>query len=493
MDLDASFEAIVLDWDGTAGTDRRADATPLRSRLEALSATGVHVFVVSGADVGSIDGQLAARPSGPGRLHLCLDHGSGVHEVGPGGPVLTDSSDAATWITGWLARRGITGSLVLTVGTEPGVLPSAVRHVGGGPEALMAILDEQLERRHAGRVPWVDEDPAWIVTLPAEALMDRAAESIGALADGRAGLRAAREEDGSGAASSFLVEGMYTDGEAALMPGPVWTHLDLQRSRPDRRILDLRTGILARSSASSRLRSVRFLARYPAGTMAMRAEANAQCIAPGDPFDEMSGRPLERCARGSTTMARTRDPASGGIGVAVLGEDRTRDGLRTVERLATWRAERGSGVGWDDLVERLAEVHGVGFDHLLVGHRADWADRWLDAEVVIDGDAEVQLAARFAVFHLLSAAAGGGEVAVGARGLTGPAYGGHVFWDADVFVVPGASGDPTGRGEVDARVPGAAAAGGPGRGTRRRARRSPLPVGVGRRGRRRHAGPDARP
>jgi trehalose/maltose hydrolase-like predicted phosphorylase len=29
-----------------------------------------------------------------------------------------------------------------------------------------------------------------------------------------------------------------------------------------------------------------------------------------------------------------------------------------------------------------------------------------------------------------------GEAAVGARGLTGPVYAGHVFWDADVFVLP---------------------------------------------------------
>ena len=29
-----------------------------------------------------------------------------------------------------------------------------------------------------------------------------------------------------------------------------------------------------------------------------------------------------------------------------------------------------------------------------------------------------------------------GEAAVGARGLTGPGYRGHVFWDSDVFVLP---------------------------------------------------------
>jgi trehalose/maltose hydrolase-like predicted phosphorylase len=90
----------------------------------------------------------------------------------------------------------------------------------------------------------------------------------------------------------------------------------------------------------------------------------------------------------------------------------------------------------DDAYDRLAQVEAMGFDTLLAEHRAAWACRWDDAEVVIEGDPEAELAARFAVFHLLNAAADTGEAAVGARGLTGNAYAGHVFWDADVFVLP---------------------------------------------------------
>src|SRR5690606_14810018 len=58
------------------------------------------------------------------------------------------------------------------------------------------------------------------------------------------------------------------------------------------------------------------------------------------------------------------------------------------------------------------------------------------AEVSIEGAPDDQLAARFAVFHLLSSAPDTGEAAVGPRGMTGHAYGGHVFWDADVYVLP---------------------------------------------------------
>ena len=45
-------------------------------------------------------------------------------------------------------------------------------------------------------------------------------------------------------------------------------------------------------------------------------------------------------------------------------------------------------------------------------------------------------AIRFALFHLMASVADSGEAAVGARGLTGTGYRGHVFWDADTFVLP---------------------------------------------------------
>ena len=55
---------------------------------------------------------------------------------------------------------------------------------------------------------------------------------------------------------------------------------------------------------------------------------------------------------------------------------------------------------------------------------------------MIEGDPELQRAVRFALFHLISSVGDRGEAAVGARGLSGAAYSGHVFWDSDVFVLP---------------------------------------------------------
>src|SRR5262245_1256406 len=83
--LDRTFQAVIFDWDGTAVPDRDADARRVRELVEEMCAAGVHVVVISGTHVGNVDGQLFARPEGPGTLHLALNRGSEVFAVGPGG------------------------------------------------------------------------------------------------------------------------------------------------------------------------------------------------------------------------------------------------------------------------------------------------------------------------------------------------------------------------------------------------------------------------
>ena len=54
----------------------------------------------------------------------------------------------------------------------------------------------------------------------------------------------------------------------------------------------------------------------------------------------------------------------------------------------------------------------------------------------VDGDAEVQQAVRFALFHVLQAGARAETRAIPAKGLTGPGYDGHAFWDTETYVLP---------------------------------------------------------
>jgi trehalose/maltose hydrolase-like predicted phosphorylase len=90
-----------------------------------------------------------------------------------------------------------------------------------------------------------------------------------------------------------------------------------------------------------------------------------------------------------------------------------------------------------DAIDALARVRGIGWRGVLDAHEAAWRDRWTAGDVQIDGDETLQMALRFVAYHLTSAANPDDErVSVGARGLTGDAYFGHVFWDTENYLLP---------------------------------------------------------
>jgi trehalose/maltose hydrolase-like predicted phosphorylase len=95
----------------------------------------------------------------------------------------------------------------------------------------------------------------------------------------------------------------------------------------------------------------------------------------------------------------------------------------------------------DDAAERaVAELEcsrALGWRAVLAAHEAAWTARWTASDIVIEGDDVIQRAVRFAVYHMTSAANPGDDlVSVGARGLTGDAYFGHVFWDTEIYLLP---------------------------------------------------------
>ena len=73
---------------------------------------------------------------------------------------------------------------------------------------------------------------------------------------------------------------------------------------------------------------------------------------------------------------------------------------------------------------------------LLAEQRAYLDQFWERADVALEGDAELQQAVRFALFHTLQAGARAEGRAIAAMGLTGPGYDGHTFWDTERFVLP---------------------------------------------------------
>jgi alpha,alpha-trehalose phosphorylase len=111
--------------------------------------------------------------------------------------------------------------------------------------------------------------------------------------------------------------------------------------------------------------------------------------------------------------------------------------LRLVKYLAYgWSGQRSLPAVRDQTEAALAAARDAGWDALASSQREYLDDFWGRADVQIEGDAELQQAVRFAVFHTLQAGARAERRPVAAKGLTGPGYDGHAFWDAEAFVLP---------------------------------------------------------
>jgi alpha,alpha-trehalose phosphorylase len=111
--------------------------------------------------------------------------------------------------------------------------------------------------------------------------------------------------------------------------------------------------------------------------------------------------------------------------------------LRLIKFLAYgWSSQRSLASLRDHAVAALTESRHTGWDGLVAGQREYLDDFWHYADVELEGDTELQQAVRFALFHTLQAGARAEQRAISAKGLTGPGYDGHAFWDTERFVLP---------------------------------------------------------
>ncbi|MFH1996263.1 MAG: glycosyl hydrolase family 65 protein [Candidatus Omnitrophota bacterium] len=77
------------------------------------------------------------------------------------------------------------------------------------------------------------------------------------------------------------------------------------------------------------------------------------------------------------------------------------------------------------------------FPALLNNHIGSWESLWKKADVVVGGTADLQRNLRFNIYHMLICANyDEGFSSIGARTLSAEGYRGHIFWDADIFMMP---------------------------------------------------------
>lgn len=394
---------------------------------------------------------------------------------------LTDKADSARWILGELWRLGVAASQVavagdefgplggipgsdsylllggataFSVGREPTGTPSGVVAFPGGPDSFVGMLEDQLARRRAGELPQLVDDERWSVSVRGfDPELERARAALLTLADGMIGTSGSPVGAHAAARPRVLASGVYTGSgpESELASCPVWTRLDgeLPEALWFERRLDLRTGTLRqRLGRDGELDALLFSSLARPGTVALRARGlpelldSARALTAGEPATE----------DGVVDDVEWMRERVGDGGIVAAARDQSGDGV--LDRFAAYVADATTTPEPEDAVDRVAAAQRVGFDGMLGEHRARWADRWHTADILIEGDDELQRLVRFALFHMLGSAADAGEAAVGARGLSGPAYRGHVFWDSDVFVLPflAATHPPAARAMLEYRL-----------------------------------------
>ena len=129
------------------------------------------------------------------------------------------------------------------------------------------------------------------------------------------------------------------------------------------------------------------------------------------------------------------EPDTGRVTVTtVLGPGQR---LRVVKLLAYgWSSLRSKQALRDQVVAALTAAEHTGWDGL-VAEQQEYLDRfWGTAAVDVEGDPEIEQAARFALFQVLQGGARAERRAIPAKGLTGTGYEGHSFWDSEMFVLP---------------------------------------------------------
>ncbi len=379
-------------------------------------------------------------------------------------------------------------AVFVSVGPEPAGVPAWVIHLPGGPERFGDLLASQIQASLAGNGGFEPptQESLWVLVEEGfQRAREHEVESLLAVSNGLVGVRGSLAEGGVYSSPATLVAGVFirpvlSATGTTLVVAPDWLNLKARvgdlpltlatgAQLEHRRILDLRGGVLWRiwrhrdeagqttrvvemrlASLADRhvlLQVVTFVPENYCGTLTLEtalpgAEPMAGAAGPVGARIPVGGSQVLALA----ALARLSDSD----GREIAGTTRVSDG-----RFA-WRWETEVEIGKAYRLERLVAIyatrhaaepmsaarqHLAGLSHaasrLAADHRVAWADRWKTATIEVTGSEALTRALRFGAYHLIGAAnPADGAISIGARGLTGVGYRGHVFWDTEAFMLP---------------------------------------------------------
>jgi kojibiose phosphorylase len=310
-------------------------------------------------------------------------------------------------------------------------------------------------------------DPEWIIEetsfTPAR---EHEMESLFTVGNGFVGTRGSLSEgDGLSSPATFVAGVFDTVGDTipGLVTAPDWTHMALKvEGRPvrldvgqlleHRRILDLRQAILWRewrqedpAGRVTHMVGLRLASAADRHLLIQSARFRPENYSSEVTLDTaIRGPLLQRTSTGTTIAMASTTRLGRGDAVSTAAGDADPP-VMTVEAGEVYAIDRFVAIHTS---RRPGDPEALARDHVeqavrrniaehVEDHRQAWLERWARSDIRIEGDPAAQQAARFAIYHLISAANPEDERAsIGARALTGHAYRGHVFWDTEIFMLP---------------------------------------------------------
>jgi len=310
------------------------------------------------------------------------------------------------------------------------------------------------------------DDPQWLFVEDGFTLArEHELESLFAIGNGYVGSRGSLSEGSALSSPATFVAGVFdsVDSGQALAPMVDWTRLsfaidgyplrlDKGHNLEHRRILDMRQGILWRewrhqdeSGRITRLRALRLASLADNHLLLQSVTITPENYSGRASIDATLAGPVTNVTGNGTTVAmaaalrildstgsrRSLAEAASDLRVAIESGKTCR--LDQVVAMYTSRDTDAPREKAHRHVERaIDDVAGV-----IGEHREAWSARWEASDIRIDGDLMAQRALRIGIYHLVSAANPQDDrVSIGARGLSGTGYKGHVFWDTDIFMLP---------------------------------------------------------
>jgi trehalose/maltose hydrolase-like predicted phosphorylase len=295
---------------------------------------------------------------------------------------------------------------------------------------------EQRQEDCASALPVVDPPPGWRYDVQGiDPVHERVHAALMTVADGVVGVTGAPLLDVVDVQRVALVAGVF-DGEDSsthLLPAPAVVVRDGTTTAPLRRVLDLSSGVLREDQpvTGGTLTAVRFAPLSSPGALVLRTRGPERPPVPV--LHVPDGAVAEEGGNEGARWVRVHG-TSGGIAAATRISSDAQNA--TTDLVVAYVGDPERLPDATVAVSRAARLAARGFDELLAQQQRAWALRWADADVVIRDDPELQRCTRLMLYHLIGSVTDRGEAAVGARGLTGHGYSGHVFWDADTFVLP---------------------------------------------------------